>query len=317
MYIFFSFSTQTPPQPPSSINIDSVSHDSIRLSWRVPELENAAKIQYFVQLSGDGTKNISVSGMETAEFEDLTPDVTYSIAIKVIDMENMIEGFFSDVVSVRTMNGTPSEPRAVELVEWKPSNKILSFSWAVPMTTNGTISHYEVVYADSTKEDCDDPDGPKVTLNVPATLRNYKTDDIDNIMNSKSFIVCVRAHTDKASPWGVAVYPDGSTTGRLQPTSSSESNSSGLIVVAVVAVLAILSTVGATIGLCIVIRRNQKAQVIDRKSSHSSENGIERNDLSDPHNRPPLNPLTSIDSALSVESTTLKRLLPAQSNEYM
>lgn len=214
-----------------------------------------------------------VSGKETAQtIGELTPDVTYAIALRVVDMENMIEGLFGEVVSFTTNNGTPSAPRAVELVGWRPGNELLSVSWAVPMTTNGSISQYEVVYADSPKDDCEELDGEKSTVFLSSTQRNLETRDVSNIINSKSFIVCVRAYTDRTKPgsWGVVAYRDGGTTSGLQPA-SSESNCNGLIAVAIVAALAVLSTVVAAVILFIVYRR--RVQVGDDTSGQSSDNG--------------------------------------------
>lgn len=305
MYHFdthFLFLIQTPPQPPSAIEVETVSHDSVHLSWTAPESENVDNIQYFLQLSGDRTERISVAGMETTRrIENLTPDVTYTVALQTIDMENMIDGLFGEVVNFMTNNGTPSAPRAVELIGWEPESELLSVSWAVPMTTNGTISQYEVVYGDldSTK-DCEQPDGRNYTM---ASERNFETRSISQI---KSLIVCVRAYTDlnNPGPWETVMYGDVSppTIGLRPP--SSESNCNGLIAVAIVAALAVVSTVVAAIVLFLVFRR--RIQVSDGKSSHSSNDRPPQNGTPDPFQR--------LDSTGS--TGTLKPLLPSNGSIY-
>ena len=195
----------------------------------------------------------------------------------------------------------------------------MGVSWGVPEFTNGTIRGYEILYTGSVKEDCDSPEVDVVrNTTIPANQRRYQTTNTENIAESKSLLVCVRAHTDKPGQWASSITSevDLGGLGGDEPAS----NCNGLIVVAAVASLAIISAaVVATIALVLCKYKNQ-AKVADDRSNESNQSnqsieagGKQRspspsrqsNDTGyqDDIQTHPLNKMRSIDSALSNNTT--------------
>ena len=214
-------------------------------------------------------------GHETSlEITNLDPETMYAVAIQVRDRVTGTDGMFGPAESFSTESGTPSQPVGLE-VKWTVSRLLLSVSWGVPNTKNGTIRGYELLYTglqivDGEANTCEAP-GEKAVIadSLGPTNRSFETQNTSNLVESKSIFVCVRAYTDKPGIWApfvikeIDVDPLTSTDEQ-----SSESNCNGLIAVAVVAGVAVMSTILAAVVLFVVLRRSNN-QVMDHKSSQS------------------------------------------------
>ena len=329
--------TQTAPRPPSDIKVTDITHNAASLTWTVPDFENASTINYVIQVttSGSGDKVLTQDGHSTSlSLANLDPETMYAVAIQVIDTVTNTEGVFGPAESFSTKSGTPSAPVNLE-VSWSPKQEKLSASWSVPNVRNGTIRGYEILYSGLTEagdgENCDDPGGSVVrNASLQSTQRSFETTSPANIIDtgSKSIFVCVRARTDQSGAWAPFIIKDvdiGAVSGT--DTTTEEANCNGLIAVAVVAALAVLSTFVAAVVLCVVVRRHNN-QVMDHKSSQSGlscEDRIGSNQRHSPSpsrdsndtgfdERPTYQTQQSTMSSYSTGSTTLKPLIPNNSN---
>lgn len=279
-------------------------------------MENASAISYIIHLtsSGSGVGDRTLPGtVTTTTFTELDAQTMYSVAIQVKDTVTGTVGVFGPVKSFTTSIGTPSAPVALE-ASWKATRSLLTVSWLMPKTTNGTITRYEILYSGSIKEDCDKPEGEVVRNDsLLASDRSFQTMNTSNIQG-KSIFVCVRAYTNRPGAWASFIITD-INTGGLGSNTEKSSDRSGLIAVAVVATVAILSTVAATVLLCVVVSRNNN-QVTDNTADQSSEEGRfprkspapsgQSNDTGY-DDRPQLHHLISTDSTAS--NMTLKPLI--------
>ena len=318
--------SQTAPRPPSDISVADITHNSATLSWSVPTFENASQINYILQLSssGSGSSVSTLPGAQTELYrEGLAAETVYTVAIRVNDTVTGTVGMFGAVTSFTTLIGTPSAPRILE-ISWNSVRRLLTVTWGVPETLNGTLTRYEIAYSDlgSTVEDCDKLEGVVVrNESLPVDETEFKTTNADNIIQSesKSIFVCVRAHTDKPGDWASYALKDIVVGAQGGNEEDAEQNCNGLIAVAVVAALAVLSTVAASVVLCVVIRRhNQIMRDGPNKSCEDMDSGNggtnNRNSPAPsgqsgdtgfhdyPSIRPPLNSEVSTDSTFSHSS---------------
>ena len=313
-----SLPLQTPPRPPSKITVSDLTHISATLSWNIPDFENATSISYLLQVtsSGAGTGTHTIPGVVTSlSLPGLDPETIYAMAIQVRDMVTNTDGLFGPAVVFTTVTGAPSPPTALE-AKWVSSRRELSVTWGVPNVTNGTIRSYELTYSGNAKRACGNLGDKIVTQNFTSQARSFVTKEAENIIDMKSFVVCVRAHTNQPGEWARYSELDVNIEGVTGQESDSGGNCNGLIAVAVVAGLAVISTVVAAAVLFVVVRRHHSNQVTDRQSRASSSEdqlGVggggnmtqhERNSPSrgsndtgfDEQQRPPFNSLQSTDS---------------------
>lgn len=268
--------------------------------------------------TGNGAGTYKQDGSETTlDLKELDAETMYTVAIQVQDTLTNTDGVFGPAKSFTTEIGTPSAPSALE-AKWIAAQQELTVSWSRPVTTNGTIRQYELLYSGSITKECDDPGDDVVTISdLEPTTRTFETNNTSYIIETKSFLVCVRAYTDRPGTWAQYLQLDVDISGLTNTNSGSESDCSGLIAVAVVAALAIVSTVVAVVILCLVVRQYNNNRIMDQKTSHSSINGNGKSrDRQSPapstdtgfeeqqhHQRPQLNSMQSIDSNYSTAST--------------
>ena len=187
----------------------------------------------------------------------------YTVGILVTDRMTGTVGPLGGVTQFTTLIGTPSRP--IDLgVKWD-GLETLSASWLVPAVANGTLTRYEVYYSGATVNECDDQDVVMRNAPLGTDTRQFTTTDTKHIVESKSILFCVRAHTDKPGAWASVLLKD-IVIGNLGGNGggSSSGSCSGLIAVAVVAMVAVVSTLVASIVLVVVVRRNNK--VMDEKN---------------------------------------------------
>ena len=307
--------------------VSDVTHDSVVLSWDIPDFENASSISYLLHVTSSGSgggQTFSIGGIVTSHMlSGLDAETMYSVAIQVRDIVTEIEGVFGPAKSFVTIPGTPSRPTALE-ANWVSTRRELSVSWGPPNVTNGTIRSYELVYSGEGTGECNRLGNDAITITLDYKARGYITTETSAILDTKSFIVCVRGDTDTPGEWAVyrELDVDIAAVSGTTTTEEGKANCSGLIAVAVVAGVAVVSTVIAAVVLFVVVRHHNN-QVSDRQksdgqSSSSSDQvgGVTRYDRSSPsrgsndtgfeeqQTRPPLQSQDSIAS-----TNTLKPLL--------
>ena len=264
----------------------------------------------------------------------LDAETLYSVAIQVRVTETGIIGVFGPAESFTTIPGVPSRPTALD-ANWVPSRQELSVSWGVPSFTNGTIRNYQLIYSGGATRDCSVLENSRdgITVTFDAKNKSFVTMETSAILETKSFIVCVRGYTDQPGEWATFLELEVSIEAITGTNEDSKGSCNGLIAVAVVAGVAVVSTVISAVVLFLVVRHHNN-QVSDRhrsgdggsSSSSSDQMGGEggtittRYDRSSPsrgsndtgfdeqqhqQTRPPLQSQDSLAS-----TNTLKPLLP-------
>ena len=274
MVLLTSLFSQTAPRPPSDISVADITHNSATLSWSVSAFENASQINYILQLSssGSGSSASTLPGAQTELYrEGLAAETVYTVAIRVNDTVTGTVGMFGAVTSFTTLIGTPSAPRDLK-ISWNSVRK-LTVTWGVPETLNGTLTQYEVTYSGFTVEDCDDPKGDVLNNSLPVNETEFTTTNTDNIIQSKSIFVCVRAYTDEPGEWASSALIEITVGAQGSNKEDAEQNCNGLIAVAVVAALAVLSTVAASVVLCVIVRRHNQIMDGPNKSCEDMDSG--------------------------------------------
>ena len=311
-----SFPSQTAPRPPSVIAVSDITFNSASFSWETPPFENASNINYTIQVGGPdlGSTTVTTPGtqMSTKFFRgQLQPQTMYTVGILVTDRMTGTVGTLGGVTQFTTLIGKPSQP--IDLgIKWD-GFETLSASWLVPAVANGTLTRYQVYYSGATVNECDDQDVVVRNATVSTNTRQFSTTNTNHIVESKSILFCVRAHTDKPGVWASLLLKDiviGNLGGNDNGGSSSAS-CNGLIAVAVVAMMAVVSTLVTSVILIVVVRRNNqvmhdKQEALDSeypprpKVAHSaSEYGS--SDLLVPHSNRSHDP--SPGPPLSIQST--------------
>ncbi|XP_078575879.1 uncharacterized protein LOC144861749 isoform X2 [Branchiostoma floridae x Branchiostoma japonicum] len=127
--IQFTWRTRdAPPGPPSNIQAPSVSHHTIDLTWQEPAVTNGVITNYYIQYGpstecsdaqlsqGWNTTDSTTSGT----FSGLIPYTTYSFRVRAYTFA--ASGDYTDCLTAKTTEFTPTEPLSVELADINPCN---------------------------------------------------------------------------------------------------------------------------------------------------------------------------------------------------
>lgn len=253
---------QTFPSPPET-ELFSIESDccSANVSWPLPPNEVEGTISYNIQQTSSCSNNNLVMNITSRWylFTNLCADVQYSLAIQVTLVSKNITGVYSEPFVFRTESGTPSEVQYIQPFVQFEKNLIiqLTITWSVPQKRNGSIIFYDIRWSNSSVDtDCDTPDGIVLSQNISDSTLELKTDDVANIVSTKTLLICIRAYTrTHAGLWGLYRTADTSV-GKLTSDTCSEPCPS-LITVAIIASVAVLSSTILGVILVIVLFYNR------------------------------------------------------------
>ncbi len=262
--------SQVSPRPPTNITAVEVSWNTATIVWERPLLENESNIVYTVQINSFEAEPILVEGLNERQhvFNDLRPDTEYTLAIRVTDTVRQVVGLYGTTFTFQTSAGIPSIPRNVRL-DYSESFRLLEIFWAVPQTTNGTITMYEIHWSGSFGDlrNCDNPSEVVFAFNQTGDdIRDfeYKTTNTSNIELPGTILVCVRAYTDEPGPWN---YDSKEITRVGEQSGSDDEDCNTVTALAVVAAFIVASTIVLAVLLFFVIHKKYGANFTRRSSS--------------------------------------------------
>ncbi|XP_071800000.1 receptor-type tyrosine-protein phosphatase F-like [Asterias amurensis] len=153
-----SYTTQTKegiPPPPSKVTFPVTRSDRITVAWNTPSPPHGIIISYEIrywktgnQALGDTvriTKQLA-SQYQTRKISNLEGSISYSFQVRA--ETSVGHGPWSDIATVTTDPGEPSQPRS--LIATEITQTSITLSWEKPQYPNGKIVHYIVehrVYA--------------------------------------------------------------------------------------------------------------------------------------------------------------------------
>ncbi|XP_071799479.1 receptor-type tyrosine-protein phosphatase F-like [Asterias amurensis] len=153
-----SYTTQTKegiPPPPSKVTFPVTRSDRITVAWNAPSPPHGIIISYEIrywktgnQALGDTvriTKQLA-SQYQTRKISNLEGSISYSFQVRA--ETSVGHGPWSDIATVTTDPGEPSQPRS--LIATEITQTSITLSWEKPQYPNGKIVHYIVehrVYA--------------------------------------------------------------------------------------------------------------------------------------------------------------------------
>ena len=182
---------------------------------------------------------------------------------------NNVTGPLSRPYTFQIPEGIPSKPRDVQL-ELFFTLKMLTVHWAEPLTTNGNLTSYEVLWSITNINNCEEV--YKLCTNSERSALCGTTNTTSSKMNatfnadtadSKTIVACVRAYTSAGvSEWG-SFYNGTVQTGGL--TSGGEDECNGLITVAVIASCAVVSSITMGIILLVVIWKTKSDEKFNKQ----------------------------------------------------
>ena len=235
------------------MNATNVTSTSAVLSWNLPANENPENIVYTFETTSS-CLNMNLAQREfkgnTILLSGLCSGKLYSFVVQATDITNNVTGALSRAYTFMTADGIPSLPRNVQL---EITEKRLIIQWVEPITANGNLTHYEILWSSTNINNCDKA--------YESCLINSKHCNFTDVHNNKynytmdttfieSIIVCVRAYTSAGhSEWGF--YYNGTIKVGAIIAPIAEEGCSGLIAVAVIASLAVVSSV--TMGIILVL----------------------------------------------------------------
>ncbi|XP_035795096.1 cytokine receptor-like isoform X2 [Anopheles albimanus] len=129
------------PSPPRNLTLQSVTNDSITLSWKAPEHINSGKMSYEIRYNND-TLRYSVedpnSDVETT-VSRLNAFTLYNISVRALTI-----GYSnaSEQLTVRTRVGQPEKVAQLSSTVNGDSNLVIS--WRKPSDTAGCVEFYEL-----------------------------------------------------------------------------------------------------------------------------------------------------------------------------
>ena len=208
-----------------------------------------------MQLSGTTTAPLSVEGLTQRwyVFEGLLPERDYTVAIRVRDTESNITGVFGPAQDFTMLHGISTEPRNVRAFDVSNTVvQILSVVYGIPENTNGTLTQYEILWANTSVANCDSPTGVvQRAFQTDLESNEFTTEDVGNINTSSVLLVCVRAYTQQPGKWGH--YISLNFTLGAFGTDGGTDDCNGLIPVAVIAGVAVASSILMAILLAFVV----------------------------------------------------------------
>lgn len=240
------------------MDVETVTSSVAVVSWNPPANENPENVRYtFEVTSSCQNGNIRREGIigTIIRLENLCSGKTYSFVVQATDVTNNVTGPLSRPHTFWTSEGTPSLPRNVQLVL---GEKMLTIHWTEPVTANGNLTHYEVLWKATNINNCNTAYELCHLDDMQCNFTNTSSSDYNSTFyvdtNVIEFIlVCVRAYTSAGvSEWG-SFYNGRVKTGAL----NKEEDCSGLIVVAVITSCAIVSSVAMGIILAVVIYKTR------------------------------------------------------------
>lgn len=264
---------QNPPQAPTNLSTTNITNSSAVISWDRPTNENQENVRYTVEVTSScQSGNIlqkNFSG-NTLSLTDLCSGKLYSFVVQATAVVSNVTGSLSRPYTFQTAEGVPSRPRDIQL---QLTEKMLTIQWAEPVTTNGNLTHYEVLWYRTNINSCDNAYKTCGTDRKDCNFTNTTSDQhnttfIVDTTVFQSILVCVRAYTNAGmGEWG-SYYNGTIKTGGI--ASSDEQDCNGLIIVTVIASIAVISSI--TMGsILAVIMCKTKDSLFDSNATKKFE----------------------------------------------
>ncbi|XP_071799478.1 receptor-type tyrosine-protein phosphatase F-like [Asterias amurensis] len=149
-----SYTTQTKegiPPPPSKVTFPVTRSDRITVAWNAPSPPHGIIISYEIRYwkTGSGNQTLGdtvritkqfASQYQTRKISNLEGSISYSVQVRA--ETNVGHGPWSDIATVTTDPGEPSQPRS--LIAKEITQTSITLSWKKPQYPNGVIVNYIV-----------------------------------------------------------------------------------------------------------------------------------------------------------------------------
>lgn len=137
----------THPSPPVLYRAETVSATSVRLSWSVQQRRPQTPVNYVIISYRKQIEEVSPYlkiqvDSDRLEYlvDGLDPASTYLFMLAAVNSAGTSNT--SNILSARTYDAGPSEPRNVQVVDVSAYN--ITIGWEIPETTNGDIRKYQI-----------------------------------------------------------------------------------------------------------------------------------------------------------------------------
>ncbi|KAJ8344909.1 hypothetical protein SKAU_G00291020 [Synaphobranchus kaupii] len=139
-----------PSVAPQSIQVNTLSATQLEVLWEAPPVETqngniqGYKIHYWEQDSRNETEKVKILFLPetTVRLKNLTSYTTYLVKLSAFNAAG--DGPLSEPRRGRTLQAAPSIPSFMTFSE--VSSTTLNVSWGVPLSPNGVVEGYRVVY---------------------------------------------------------------------------------------------------------------------------------------------------------------------------
>ena len=190
---------------------------------------------------------------------DLCSGKLYSFVVQATDITNNVTGALSRAHTFMTAEGIPTKPRNVQLGIIK---NMLVIQWIGPLTANGNLTHYEILWRNTNINNCDEAYKSCQLDNKNCNLADVPNSNEYNFTvvttGIESIIVCVRAYTNAgSSEWGFYYNATVKVGEIIAPV--EEDDCSGLVIVAVISSFAVVSSVAMSIILVLVLYKMKES----------------------------------------------------------
>jgi len=131
---------------PLNVSATAISATSIRLTWNPPASLNGILHDYSIRykLSSNLTFGTSISAAIQLDYtvNGLKPFASYEFQVRASTKGGMILGEWSSSAKSKTLEGLPSEPQNLIVLETRAENVLIR--WAKPMIVNGILRSYMI-----------------------------------------------------------------------------------------------------------------------------------------------------------------------------